>query len=147
MLRMVKVERFEDLNVWQEARMLANDVYKSILSNDTIRDYPLKDQLNRSSGSVMDNIAEGFDRKGNKEFRQFLTVAHGSNGETKSQLYRSFDRNYITKNQLDQFLKRVENISKMINGLIKYLNKTELTGAKYKVEEEAEFYGLENFEL
>lgn len=144
---MAKVERFEDLNVWQEARTLAKEVHKSILSNNSIRDYPLKDQLNKSSGSVMDNIAEGFDRRGNKEFRQFLTVAHGSNGETKSQLYRSFDREYITKEQLDHFLERVESISKMINGLIKYLNKTELTGAKYKVEEEAETYGFEDFEL
>ena len=144
---MAKVERFEDLNVWQEARTLANEVYKSILSNNSIRDYPLKDQLNKSTGSVMDNIAEGFDRRGNREFRQFLTVAHGSNGETKSQLYRSFDREFINKEQLDQFLERVENISKMINGLIKYLNKTELTGAKYKVEEEAETYGFEDFEL
>ena len=144
---MAKVERFEDLNVWQEARTLANEVYKSILANNSIRDYPLKDQLNKSSGSVMDNIAEGFDRRGNREFRQFLTVAHGSNGETKSQLYRSFDREFINKEQLDQFLERVENISKMINGLIKYLNKTELTGAKYKVEEEAETYGFEDFEL
>lgn len=93
---MAKVERFEGLNVWQEARILANDVYKSILSNNSIRDYPLKNQLNKSSGSVMDNIAEGFDRRGNKEFRQFLAVAHGSNGETKSQLYRTFDREYIT---------------------------------------------------
>jgi len=143
---MAKVNRFEDLNVWQEARTLANDVYKLILSNDAIRDYPLKDQLNKSSGSTMDNIAEGFDRRGNKEFRQFLSVSHGSNGEAKSQIYRAFDREYITKEQLDELLKRIENISKMINGLINYLNRTELTGSKYKVEEEDEFYGFD-FEL
>ena len=143
---MAKIERFEDLNVWQESRVLAQQVYKSVIKRKDIDDYPLKNQINKSSGSVMDNIAEGFDRKGNKEFRQFLTISHGSNGEVKSQLYRAFDRGYITKEQFEDMTTKCVNISKMITGLIKYLNKTEYSGSKFKVEEPGLDYGLNNIE-
>ena len=144
---MAKVERFEDLKVWQESRIQAQEIYKSIINNEAFNDFKLKNQINGASGSVMDNVAEGFDRKGNKEFRQFLTIAHGSNGEVKSQLYRALDRNFITENQFDEFIKRLETISKMITGLIKYLNNSELKGSKYKVEEELTSYHLDNLEL
>ena len=144
---MAKVERFEDLKVWQEARIQAQEIFEFILDDDSIKDFKLKNQINGASGSVMDNIAEGFDRKGNKEFRQFLTIAHGSNGEVKSQLYRALDRNYINENQFNDFIKRLEAISKMITGLIKYLNNSELKGAKYKVEEDQVSYHLNNMEL
>ena len=143
---MAKIERFEDLNVWQESRVLAQQVYKSVIKRKDIDDYPLKNQINKSSGSVMDNIAEGFDRKGNKEFRQFLTISHGSNGEVKSQLYRAFDRGYITKEQFEDMTTKCVNISKMITGLTKYLNKTEYSGSKFKVEEPGLDYGLNNIE-
>jgi len=132
---MATIKKFEDLNVWNEARGLANDIYSQIIKNQNIKDYPLKDQINRSSGSTMDNIAEGFDRMGNKEFRQFLAIAHGSNGEVRSQLYRAFDRNYIDETQFKKLTEVTVNISKMINGLVKYLNKTNHAGTKFMVEE------------
>lgn len=132
---MATIERFEDLNAWKESRVLANEVYDLIINNNQIRDYPFKDQINRSSGSTMDNIAEGFDRKGNKEFRQFLGIAHGSNGEVRSQLYRALDRSYLSKDQFETTKNRSEGISKMITGLIKYLNKTDYSGTKFMVEE------------
>ncbi|GAB5528213.1 MAG: four helix bundle protein [Roseivirga sp.] len=139
---MATIERFEDLNAWQESRILANEIFDMIIDNDQIRDYPFKDQINRSSGSTMDNIAEGFDRKGNKEFRQFLNIAHGSNGEVKSQqLYRALDRKYLNSDQFDKTKSRCENISKMIGGLIKYLNNTDYSGTKFMVEEPPIEYG------
>ncbi len=138
---MATIERFEDLNAWKESRVLANEVFDMIIDNDIIRDYPFKDQINRSSGSTMDNIAEGFDRKGNKEFRQFLSIAHGSNGEVKSQLYRALDRKYLNTEQFDRTKNRSEKISKMIGGLIKYLNKTDYSGTKFMVEEPPIEYG------
>jgi four helix bundle protein len=137
---MATIKKFEDLNAWKEARNLANDIYSLIVKNQVINDYPLKDQINRSSGSTMDNIAEGFDRMGNKEFRQFLTIAHGSNGEVRSQLYRAFDRNYINETQFKKLTEVTINISKMINGLVKYLNKTKLSGTKFMVEEPTSEY-------
>lgn len=138
---MATIERFEDLTVWQESRVLANEVFELIIDNDKIRDYPLKDQINKSSGSTMDNIAEGFDRKGNREFRQFLGIAHGSNSEVKSQLYRALDRKHLTQMQFEVAKERCEKISKMIGGLIRYLNKTDYSGTKFKVEEPPIEYG------
>ena len=132
---MATVNKFEDLNVWQESRTLANDVFELIIDNNSIRDYPLKDQINRSSGSTMYNIAEGFDRKGRKEFRQFLGIAHGSNGEVKSQLYRALDRKYLTEKDFDRTKNRCENISKMISGLIRYLNRSNYSRTKFRVED------------
>jgi four helix bundle protein len=132
---MATINRFEDLNVWKEARIQAQTIYSQIINNEGIKDYPIKDQMNRSSASVMDNIAEGFDRKGNKEFKHFLTISFGSNSELKSQIYRAFDRLYIDQSNFEQLILRNENISKMLTGFIKYLNKTELKGTKFMIEE------------
>ncbi len=141
---MATIDRFEDINAWKLSRQLAREVYKLIINNQDIKDYPLKDQINRSSASTMDNIAEGFDRKGNKEFRQFLTIAHGSNGEVKSQLYRALDRKYIDENQFKELIDSCEDISKMINGLVKYLNKNDYSGTKFRVEEPKSDYVLQH---
>lgn len=92
---MATIKRFEDLEIWQLAREISRDVY-DITRKDSIKhDFSLIDQLRRSSGSIMDNIAEGFERDGNKEFVQFLSYAKGSAGETRSQLYRAVDQKYI----------------------------------------------------
>ena len=145
---MATIDRFEDINAWKISRELSKEVFRLNINNQDIKDYPLKDQINRSSGSTMDNIAEGFGRKGNKEFRQFLTIAHGSNDEVKSQLYRAFDREYINEEQFNQLRDWCEDISKMINGLVKYLNKTDYSGTKFKVEEpEVEYAPRFNIEL
>lgn len=142
---MAKIESFEDLKVWQAARYLNADVYKLIINNLEIKDYPLKDQINRSAGSIMDNIAEGFERQGNKEFRQYLTIARGSSGEVKSQLYRAFDRNYLNEETFNQLLNTTKDISKMLNGFIKYLSTSEFKGSKF-LKEPVETYSTNNIE-
>src|SRR6185369_13279948 len=88
---------FEEIEVWQKARPLANKIYCSTLEGSFANDFKLKDQINGSSGLIMDNIAEGYERDGTREFIQFLSIAKGSAGETRSQLYRALDRNHITK--------------------------------------------------
>jgi four helix bundle protein len=97
---MATIQNFEDLEIWKLARVLCNEIYAIISTTALKNDYKLKEQINGSSGSVMDNIAEGFERNGNKEFRQFLSISKGSCGETRSQLYRVLDRSYI---DIDKF--------------------------------------------
>ena len=87
---MATINKFEDLKVWQKARILCQEVFELIEKEKFCRDYKLKDQINGSSGSVMDNISEGFGRQGNIEFINFLTISNGSALEVKSQLYRAF---------------------------------------------------------
>jgi len=96
---MATITKFEDLEIWQEARNLAKEIYIISKETDLKTDYKFKEQIKSSSGSVMDNIAEGFERDGNLEFRQFLSVAKGSAGESRSQIYRLFDYEYISEQQ------------------------------------------------
>jgi four helix bundle protein len=137
---MATIESFEELKCWQEARVYCQNIYTALLSNIDIKDYPLKDQINRASGSVMDNIAEGFGRGGNKEFKQFLSIAKASCAETNSQLYRASDRTYITKEQFENLSNESVVIQKMISGLIKYLNNSAYKGSKFM--EDATPYGI-----
>ena len=92
---MATITRFEDLEIWKEARRLAKEIHLITVHTELRSDLRFKNQIKSSSGSVMDNIAEGFERDGNLEFRQFLSIAKGSAGETRSQLYRIFDFEYI----------------------------------------------------
>ena len=101
MFQVMKIERFEDLEVWQEARELCKKIKEVTSKNEFARDFKFRDQICDSSGSIMDCIAEGFERGGNKEFTQFLSIAKGSCGETRSQSYRAFDYEYITQEDLN----------------------------------------------
>jgi len=129
---MAKIERFEDLKSWQKARELCHEIFLLISKQPFSRDFGLVNQIRNSSGSAMDNIAEGFDRGGNKEFIQFLYVAKSSLTEVKSQLYRALDSNYITETEFKNCYDRADEISKMIFGLIDYLKNSEIKGKKFK---------------
>lgn len=97
---MATVKQFEDLEIWKLSRILCHDINTIANATKLRTDYKLYGQIDGSSGSVMDNIAEGFERNGNREFIQFLSIAKASCGETRSQLYRVFDRNYIDNKKL-----------------------------------------------
>lgn len=128
---MATIERFEDLKVWQKARALCKEVHIIINKDPFAKDFSLRNQINASSGSIMDNIAEGFDRSGRKEFIQFLSFAKGSNGEVKSQLYRALDKGYITNEIFNTNYKLADEIGKMIGSFIQYLKKSTYSGSKF----------------
>lgn len=129
---MATINRFEDLEIWQEARRLAKLIHLLAIETDLKNDFRFRDQIKASSGSVMDNIAEGFERNGNLEFRQFLSIAKGSAGETRSQLYRTLDCNYINQEKFDVLKTDYENLSGKINNFITYLNKKDFKGTKFQ---------------
>lgn len=130
---MAAITKFEDLEVWQLARQLANDIFEIFTrSEEFSRDYKLKDQINGSAGSVMDNIAEGFERSGKNEFINFLSYSKGSIGEVKSQLYRALDRKYISQEQFDNLYHKADIIGKKSGAFMKYLNTAPYKGNKFK---------------
>ena len=129
---MATFKTFEDIEAWQISRQLSSAIFNIANSTALSKDYGLKDQINRSSGSVMDNIAEGFDRGGSFEFIQFLGYAKGSCGEVKSQLCRCLDRKYISKEEFDNLIEMANNVGKMIRSLMEYLNRTSIRGEKFK---------------
>lgn len=126
------LSNFEDLPIWQKARELSKLIYGISTCASFSKDFRFRDQIRASSGSVMDNIAEGFEREGNKEFVQFLFIAKGSCGETRSQIYRAFDNQYITESELNELLDKATDISTDIANFIKYLKNSEYKGNKYK---------------
>lgn len=129
---MATIEKFEDIEAWSLARELANDIFKLTLRDNFKLDFSLVNQIRSSSGSTMDNIAEGFERDGKKEFLQFLSIAKASSGETRSQLYRALDRKYITEQEFEHVKNKSIKISKMLSGLMNYLRTTEIKGIKFK---------------
>jgi len=128
----MKIERFEDLEIWQLARELCKYIFIITSKEPFCHDFKLRDQIRISSGSVMDNIAEGFERDGNREFLQFLSVSKGSCGECRSQSYRAFDYDYIDKITLDQLIDKTTNLSKQIAGFIAYLKRSNFKGTKFR---------------
>jgi four helix bundle protein len=127
----MKIERFEDLEIWKDARELCKYVFEITSKEQFVKDFKFRDQIRASAGSVMDNIAEGFERGGNKEFAQFLYISKGSCGETRSQGYRAFDFKYITEADLNKLITSTITQSTKIANLIKYLKSSDLKGAKY----------------
>lgn len=114
----MKIEKFEDIIAWQKSKILTAGVYREF---SFCKDFSFRDQIQRASISVMNNIAEGFERKTNKDFSHFLYIAKGSCGEIRSMLYIALERKYISKDLFDEFYKLSVEISKIISGLIKTL--------------------------
>jgi four helix bundle protein len=129
---MAAIERFEDLEAWRISREITKEVYRISKNDLFIRDYGLRDQICRASVSIMSNIAEGFERDGDKEFVNFLSIAKGSAGEVRSQLYVALDQNYISEKEFDSLYAKTTESSRIISGLIKYLKQSDLKGRKFK---------------
>ena len=129
---MATITKFEDLEIWQEARRLAKEIYLISKETDLKTDFRFKEQIKASSGSIMDNIAEGFERDGNLEFRQFLSIAKGSAGESRSQIYRLYDYEYISEEKFLDLKNKYENLSGKIKNFITYLNKKDFKGNKFQ---------------
>ena len=129
---MATFQKFEDIEAWQRARELTREIYTASNENPFSKDFGLRDQVRKTSVSIMSNIAEGFERDGTKEFIQFLSVAKGSSGELRSQLYVALDQGYLEEERFDRLLGIVLETSRMIGGLINYLRKSKMKGLKYK---------------
>lgn len=127
----MRISRFEDLEIWKESRELCSVVRGLTRKDAFAKDFRFASQINSSSGSEMNNIAKGFDRDGNKEFVQFLSIARGSNAETRSQAYRAFDANFLTLAELDDILVRTESLRSKINNFIIYLRNSDKKGSKF----------------
>lgn len=128
---MSKIEKLDDLVMWQKAIQLAVSIFK-IDNALLIKDFGFRDQIRKSAVSVSSNIAEGFGRGGNAEFIQFLSVAKGSLYELKTQLIIALEIAYITKTQFDELNEAIEDILKLTAGMMNYLKTTDYKGHKKK---------------
>ena len=129
---MATIRRFEEIDAWKVARELSLKIGTIIDDGSFKKSYRLIAQIESSSGSIMDNIAEGFERGTRAEFIQFLGYSKGSCGEFRSQLYRASDRKYLTQEQFDELYSLAVRISAMLQKLIEYLQKTEVKGVRKK---------------
>jgi four helix bundle protein len=129
---MASLRKFEDIEAWQKARELARAIYAVTKDGSFGRDFGLRDQIRRAAVSIMSNIAEGFGRGGNKEFTQFLSIAKGSVAEVQSQLFVAQDAGYLNSTQFQALYEKAETTARLIGGLIRYLQKNDFKGSKYK---------------
>src|SRR5215203_583743 len=129
---MATIQKIEDLKVWQKARSLSNNIYPRTFLEPICSDFRFKDQIRGSVGSIIDNIAEGFERGSKLEFINSLTIAKGEAGELKSQLYRGLDNNYFSKDIFEALYDSIDEITKMLTSLIGYVNKSKIKGQKFK---------------
>ena len=128
---MARIERFEDLDIFMLARKIANEVYDISMSGDFAKDFVLRDQIRRAAVSIFSNIAEGFERNGNKEFLQFLSVAKASCAEIRAQLLFARDRNYISDEEITLLCEDLGSLGRQIGGFCKYLRQSEMKGIKF----------------
>ena len=129
---MATITRLEDLEIWQLARVFATDIGRVVDGSSFDMETGLRNQMKNSSGSAMDNIAEGFGRGSKHEFVNYLTIANGSAEECRSQLYRSLDRKLIDKACFEDLLQQAVVLVKRITALINYLNRSTIKGNKFK---------------
>jgi len=121
---MSSFKRFEDIKAWQKAREATRQIYQISPNENFFRDYGLRDQIRRSAVSIMANIAEGSGRKTNKDFANFLVIAHGSTAETQSHLYIALDLKYITQEHFKEIYEKLDETSKMTMALCTHLLKS-----------------------
>ena len=129
---MATINNFEELEIWQEARRLYKKVISLTCNPAVEKNFRFKSQISESAGSVMDNIAEGFERDSRLEFINFQSYSKGSAGETRSQLYRGFDNGYWPEGTLTQMNEEYKNLASHIANFIKYLNSSNIKGQKFK---------------
>lgn len=129
---MARIEVFEDLACWKKGRELTRAVYRASKSGEFNRDFALRDQIRRECISITSNIAEGFERGGDKEFLQFLSLAKGSCGEVRSQLYVALDEAYPSESQFQAMKETAIGASRAIAGMMGYLTRSQLRGNKYR---------------
>ncbi len=129
---MAKIERFEDIEAWKKARELTKIIYEVTSQGKIAADFSLRDQLRRASMSIMANIAEGFEREGNKEFRQFLAMAKGSVGEVKALLYVALDAGLTSSEQFHRIISLADEASRLLAGFLRYLKASDKKGSKFK---------------
>jgi four helix bundle protein len=130
--RSSEVRHFEDLEVWQKARSFTKAVYRVTSSERFSRDFALRDQVRRAAVSVMANIAEGFERDGDREFRQLLTLGKGSAGEARAHLYVALDAGYLTPEEFQELQQTIRDVSRQIWGLMDHLKQSEMKGPKFR---------------
>jgi four helix bundle protein len=128
---MAHYSTYQDLDIYTLAREVSRDVWNLINNSSLGNDYKLRDQINGSSGSIMDNIAEGFGRGGNKEFINFLSYSRGSCCETEAQLQRALDRNHLSKSEYDVIFNKTQNLTDQISKFINYLKSSNRKGSKF----------------
>ncbi|MCJ7468405.1 MAG: four helix bundle protein [Maribacter sp.] len=129
---MGRIEKFEDLEVWRRAREICEYVEELFLTTPLGANFSMRDQMDRSSGSIMDNIAEGFDRDGSKEFHNFLSYSKGSASELASQAYRALDSRLITQQQSEILRSKCTTVKNKIGALMHYLRNSDIKGQKFK---------------
>jgi four helix bundle protein len=129
---MSKIQKFEDILAWQKARELTKEIYAHTKAGLFAKDFGSRDQIQRASVSVMGNVAEGFDRGGDKEFIQFLSFSKGSCGEVKSHLYVALDQQYVNPAQFDRLYDSADEIGRLLAGFMTYLNQSDFRGRKFK---------------
>ena len=130
---MARIEKFEDIRSWKKSRELTKLIYDFTSQGRFNRDFSLKDQIRKASVSILSNIAEGFERGGDKEFLQFLAVAKGSCGEVRAQLYVALDQGYLKQEEFERLRSMAVEISGSLAGFMKYLNQSSLRGNKYRM--------------
>ncbi len=128
---MATIKRFYDLEAWKKARTLNKEIYNITLEQNFKKDFALLDQTRRASISIMANLAEGFGRKGNKEFLQFISISEASICELQSHLFIALDLEYITAVNFKKLFELTEEIQRIVNGLSEYLRRTEFKGVKF----------------
>jgi four helix bundle protein len=128
----MKIQKFEDILAWQQARELTKEVYVHSRTGSFAKDFGLRDQIQRASVSIMANVAEGFDRGGDKEFTQFLSISKGSCGEVKSHLYVALDQQYIVSEQFNRLYNCADEVGRLLAGFMAYLKQSDMRGRKFK---------------